>query len=458
MARITELNLELSLLKLDDLNDPTAARKEVEAALQASPDNPAALGALARLHLKANDFAAYSAVRMREAKALAGKPEAVEALLDAGRVYREQLDDPAKARDAFEAALREDPDNAEALHALASVLSARGELGRGAPRAHAAARDHQRLERARGGAERSRRASPGRGSTTPPRRSDSSTRRWRWSPTTSPPSWKSPTSITRKASGSRPRSASPRRCAGCATSRSRRPGCSSGSPRCTRRPASSTRPTASCSRPTRWAPASCSPSCRWARTASAPASGARRRCTSARSPITPTPPPTPTRWRTPWPTPRRRRSSCAGPSAPSSSTRRPLACAAATAPRCARWPIWRSSAASGRRRRATCAAWPTSRPTAPSARRRWSSSAISTSSSTTRRRRSRPTTTRTRPPARRRRSRSRCWRRRSSCSARAATRRRRPRPRRCSSIWSRIPRSAPSGGATPRSSWPSRAR
>ncbi len=109
MARISELNLELSLLKLDDLNDPVAARKEVEAALQAAPDNPAALGALARLHLKANDFAAYSAVRLREAKALAGKPEAVEALLDAGRVYREQLSDPAKARDAFEAALLEDP-------------------------------------------------------------------------------------------------------------------------------------------------------------------------------------------------------------------------------------------------------------------------------------------------------------------------------------------------------------
>ena len=124
MARISELNLELSLLKLDDLNDPVAARKEVEAALQAAPDNPAALGALARLHLKANDFAAYSAVRVREAKALAGKPEAVEALLDAGRVYREQLSDPAKARDAFEAALLEDPDNAEALHALAAVLSA----------------------------------------------------------------------------------------------------------------------------------------------------------------------------------------------------------------------------------------------------------------------------------------------------------------------------------------------
>jgi tetratricopeptide (TPR) repeat protein len=123
-SRIAELNLELSLLKLDDLNDPAAARKEVEAALAASPDNPAALGALARLHLKANDFAGYSAARVREAKALTGRPEAVEALLDAGRVYREQLAQPEQARACFEAALREDPSNAEALQALAALLAA----------------------------------------------------------------------------------------------------------------------------------------------------------------------------------------------------------------------------------------------------------------------------------------------------------------------------------------------
>ncbi|HVV17760.1 MAG TPA: tetratricopeptide repeat protein [Polyangia bacterium] len=122
--RIAELSLELSLLKLDDLNDPLAARKEVEAALQASPDNPAALAALARLHLKANDFAGYSAARVREAKALSGRPEAVEALLDAGRVYREQLAQPAQARACFEAALREAPSNPEALQALAALLAA----------------------------------------------------------------------------------------------------------------------------------------------------------------------------------------------------------------------------------------------------------------------------------------------------------------------------------------------
>jgi tetratricopeptide (TPR) repeat protein len=124
LERITELNLELSLLKLDDLHDPGAARKEVEAALDASPDNPAALAALARLHLKENDFQGYSATRVREARALKGRPEAVEALLDAGRVFREQLKDPEKARDCFQEALREDPANAEAMRALAALYAA----------------------------------------------------------------------------------------------------------------------------------------------------------------------------------------------------------------------------------------------------------------------------------------------------------------------------------------------
>jgi tetratricopeptide (TPR) repeat protein len=124
LKRVAELNLELSLLKLDDLHDPVAARKEVEAALEAAPENPAALAALAQLHLKQNDFAGYAVTRVREARALRGRPEAIEALLDAARVFREQLQSADKARSCFEEALQEDPTNGEALRALASLLSA----------------------------------------------------------------------------------------------------------------------------------------------------------------------------------------------------------------------------------------------------------------------------------------------------------------------------------------------
>ncbi|MDB4980264.1 MAG: Tetratricopeptide 2 repeat protein, partial [Myxococcales bacterium] len=89
-------------------------------------ENPAALSALSRLHLKANDFQAYAEARVREARALRGKPGAVPALLDAARVYREQLALPEHARTCFEEALAEDPSNPEALRALAALLAAEG--------------------------------------------------------------------------------------------------------------------------------------------------------------------------------------------------------------------------------------------------------------------------------------------------------------------------------------------
>jgi tetratricopeptide (TPR) repeat protein len=128
LQRIAGLSLELSLLKLDDLNDAEAARKEVESALKVSPENPAALAALARLYLKENDFQGYAETRVRQARALRGQDgaAAVEALLDAGRVYREQLSLPEHARTCFEEALAEDPANAEALRALAALLAGLG--------------------------------------------------------------------------------------------------------------------------------------------------------------------------------------------------------------------------------------------------------------------------------------------------------------------------------------------
>jgi tetratricopeptide (TPR) repeat protein len=125
-ARVAALSLELSLLKLDDLGDAQGAREEVDAALAAEPESPAALAALARLSLKENDFAGYAEARIREAKALSGEPEAVAALLDAGRVFREQIGAPEKARNCFEAALEEDPHNADALRSLAALLASLG--------------------------------------------------------------------------------------------------------------------------------------------------------------------------------------------------------------------------------------------------------------------------------------------------------------------------------------------
>jgi tetratricopeptide (TPR) repeat protein len=127
LHRIAALSLELSLLKLDDLNDPVAARKEVETALEVSPENPAALAALARLQLAENDFQGYAETRVRQGRALRGKEGAARALLDAGRVYREQLSLPEHARTCFEEALAEEPANGDALRALAALLAGLGQ-------------------------------------------------------------------------------------------------------------------------------------------------------------------------------------------------------------------------------------------------------------------------------------------------------------------------------------------
>ena len=81
---------------------------------------------MARLYLKENDFPGYAEARIREAKALAGKPEAVAALLDAGRVFREQIGAPDKAQICFEEALKEDPRNADALRSLSALLASQG--------------------------------------------------------------------------------------------------------------------------------------------------------------------------------------------------------------------------------------------------------------------------------------------------------------------------------------------
>jgi tetratricopeptide (TPR) repeat protein len=125
---IAALNLEMAQLKADDLADPKGAEEAVEAALALQPEDPAVLAALARLHLKHNDFQAYAAVLMRRADALAGTPEQAAALLEAGAVFRDQLGQAAKARACLEKALKLHPSNQDVLAALATMLAGEGRI------------------------------------------------------------------------------------------------------------------------------------------------------------------------------------------------------------------------------------------------------------------------------------------------------------------------------------------
>jgi tetratricopeptide (TPR) repeat protein len=125
---IAALNLEMAQLKSDDLSDPKGAQQAIEAALALQPEDPEVLSALARLHLKHNDFQAYAKALLRRADALAGKPEQAAALLEAGAVFRDQLGQPAEARSCFEKAVNLHPSNPDVLAALAATLAGVGRI------------------------------------------------------------------------------------------------------------------------------------------------------------------------------------------------------------------------------------------------------------------------------------------------------------------------------------------
>ena len=301
-----------------------AARKEVEAALEAAPENPAALAALAQLHLKENDFAAYAAARVREARALRGTPGRGRSAARRGARLSRAGAAPDKARACFEEALREEPSNAEALRALAALLAAEANWDEARARARAPAGDDRGTDRRRG------RCPDGSGphrlgglQRRAPRRSAGSTRRWRWSPTTCPPILADRRHLLQGGPVGAGREAPHR---GGAPAAQPAPAGRQAVP-APRRGAREARQARGGLPPARRGGpdgprAAARPSCRSARTDSAPAAGARPRCTSAASPITRTPRSTPTRWRTRWPTRRRPRSSCATPSARSSCTSR----------------------------------------------------------------------------------------------------------------------------------------
>jgi golgin subfamily B member 1 len=119
--------LELSAVRADDLGDESGARQAVSDALVIAPEDPNALGALGRIELKGNNFAAYAAIRRREARAQTDTALAVASLLDTGRVYRDQANNPTDARACFEEALARDPTSIETLRALAALHAAAGE-------------------------------------------------------------------------------------------------------------------------------------------------------------------------------------------------------------------------------------------------------------------------------------------------------------------------------------------
>ena len=123
---IAALYLEKAQLRADDLDDLEGALHALESAQSVAPDDPGVLSALARFHLKRNDFKSYAGALLRQADALEGKPEQAGILLEAAAVFRDQLSDTLQARLCFERAVAEHPASPEALGALASLEAAEG--------------------------------------------------------------------------------------------------------------------------------------------------------------------------------------------------------------------------------------------------------------------------------------------------------------------------------------------
>lgn len=125
---IAALYLEKAQLKADDLNDAEGALQALESAQSIAPGEPSVLSALARFHLKRNDFKSYAAALLHQADALDGKPEQASILLEAAAVFRDQLSDALQARVCFERAVAQHPSSPEALGALASLEASEGRL------------------------------------------------------------------------------------------------------------------------------------------------------------------------------------------------------------------------------------------------------------------------------------------------------------------------------------------
>lgn len=123
--RLVRLHLELARVRSEDEGDLAGARAAIEAALAEAPDHVDALAALAGLELKNNNFAAYARTKVRQAGRLHG-PAAAAALLEAAKVFRDQLGEAEQALAAFDGALEAEPDNTEALRGLAALLNEQG--------------------------------------------------------------------------------------------------------------------------------------------------------------------------------------------------------------------------------------------------------------------------------------------------------------------------------------------
>lgn len=126
-AEVRALRLRRAAVLEQRLDNPEAARAELEAILDEEPSHRPALQYLADLHLRAERFNDAGTCYARAAAATQRHPEAAELLAAAGDAFAQGRDDAA-AQAQFRRALELDPSNGRALAGLERLLRAQGDL------------------------------------------------------------------------------------------------------------------------------------------------------------------------------------------------------------------------------------------------------------------------------------------------------------------------------------------
>jgi tetratricopeptide (TPR) repeat protein len=123
VAERAALRAEMGLIWLDALSDAATAQAEFEQALAENPAESRALGGAARALEVLGRPREAAAAWKRLAAQLAG-PERARALVAQARILSEELEQGELAFDLYRRALGDDPENAEALDALAIEAAA----------------------------------------------------------------------------------------------------------------------------------------------------------------------------------------------------------------------------------------------------------------------------------------------------------------------------------------------
>lgn len=124
---LAALYIRLAQLRLEKLSDVDGARDALDAALGLVPEHPTALKLYTQLASPDEDPQAFADAKLREADGTRDDDVRIEALMMAGQVLRDRVQDVDRARSAFERVLALRPYDSEATWALAGLVEKGGD-------------------------------------------------------------------------------------------------------------------------------------------------------------------------------------------------------------------------------------------------------------------------------------------------------------------------------------------